>query len=343
MDVFQYLNRKNVLKEMSDEDFEDFLPEFVEGLLRVGFDNIIEVYNKGLKDELQDWKDLQSKRIEMNNISSTSIVGLSSIKRNMKHIYEVKNYKGMSVKSLWKEDSLNRAVRVNRRSHNTPYISEIVRQLSFTSGSSKVTIYRPLLTKRIVEYFGAKNVLDVCVGWGGRMLGSLCVEGNSYTGIEPCKKTYEGLIKIKEKLNLKNCEIINGKAEDVELKEYYDLAITSPPYYNLEIYSEEESQSHNYGSYENWLSRFLKPTIEKVLERLKEKGISAWSVKNIKTDKKYNIYDDVVRIHKENGWKKDEIEFFVGNPIRPGKNVDSNGNVNTGQEITYIFSRNNEE
>ena len=39
-------------------------------------------------------------------------------------------------------------------------------------------------------------------------------------------------------------------AENVlpNLKQEYDLALTSPPYYNLELYSDETTQSHHYGS-----------------------------------------------------------------------------------------------
>ena len=70
----------------------------------------------------------------------------------MPHIYEVQNYKGKSIKGMWNNTNLLKAIRTNRKSHSTPYVSEIVRQIGFVSGNSKVTIYRPLLTKRIVEY-----------------------------------------------------------------------------------------------------------------------------------------------------------------------------------------------
>ena len=131
----------------------------------------------------------------------------------------------------------------------TPYVSEIIRQVGFVSGTSKVTIYRPLLTKRIVERFNSKHVLDVCVGWGGRMLGSVCVDGVSYTGIEPFSKTYEGLEQMKSELELTDEQVTlhNDRAETIlpELEQKYDLALTSPPYYNLEIYTDEETQSHH--------------------------------------------------------------------------------------------------
>ena len=337
MDIYNYLNKRNILKNMSDDEFELFLPKFAEELEKVGFDSIISKYNQKLKDEDTDWKNLKKKKIEKNYINATSTIGMSIIKRYMPHIYEVKNYKGNSIKSMWTKTNLLKAVRTNRKSHSTPYVSEIVRQIGFVSGNSKVTIYRPLLTKRIVEYFGAKSVLDVCIGWGGRMLGSVAVDDVEYTGIEPFTKTYQGLMKIKNKLKLYRATIYNDVAENVlpTLEDNsFDLALTSPPYYNLEIYSDEATQSHHYGTYEDWIDNFLKPVVYGVTDKLKDTGVSCWSVKNFKTDKKYNLFDDVVRLHEDKGWKLTDEEFYVGNSVRPGMK-----SKKMGKEITYIFRK----
>jgi hypothetical protein len=340
MDVFDYLNERNVLRDMTDDEFAVFLPEFTTALLAFGFEPLVAYYNNTLKSANDDWRELCKRPVieNNNNISSTNVVGLSILKRNMPHIYEVQNYKGQSVLKSWTYPVLEKAIRVNRQSHSTPYISEIIRQIGFVSGTSKVTMYRPLLTKRIVTHFGAKQVLDVCVGWGGRMLGSACIPGVHYMGIEPCLKTYEGLTKICKDLALNNVTLLNGCAEHIlptlGTTTKFDLAITSPPYYNLEVYSNETTQSHMYGTYEQWVESFLKPVVHGVLDRLTETGISAWSVKNFKTNKQYNLYDDIVSLHVEKGWVKMDLEFYVGNPVRPGSN-----SAKEGKEITYIFQR----
>ena len=252
----------------------------------------------------------------------------------MTHIYDVKNYKGVCIKSLWTVGNIRKVLIINRKSHSTPYVSEIIRQLGFMSGSSKVTMYRPLLTKRIIEYFNCKNILDICVGWGGRMLGSSSIENVKYTGIEPCTKTFNGLVNIKNELQLEDVILYNDTAENIlpTLTDKYDLAITSPPYFNLEIYSDEDTQSHKYGNYENWIEHFLKPVVYGVINKLTDDGKSCWSVKNFKTDKKYNLYDDVVKLHNDKGWKQLDIEFYVGNCVRPGLNKKS-------KEITYVFTK----
>ena len=332
MDIYDIINVRNSLRDLTDEKFNEFLPDFCDKLVSFGFDEFIKIYNEGLKDNNKDFINLKGKIVETNFINSTSVVGMNIIKKNMPHIYEVCNYKGLNIKQMWDKEHLEKALRVNRKSHSTPYSSEIIRQLGFSSGTSKITIYRPLLTKRIVEALGCKNVLDVCVGWGGRMLGSACISGVKYTGIEPYSKTYNGLENIKKELQLDNVILYNDVAEIIipQLKKEYDLALTSPPYYNLELYSTEASQSHNYGTYADWIEKFLKPVVYGVLDKLVDTGYSCWSVKNFKTDKKYNLYDDVVKLHNDKGWIKIDTEFYVGNSVRLGLNKQ-------GKEITYVF------
>jgi len=338
-DIYTYLNKPKRNETLSEEDFNLILPSLIDNLLQYGFHQIINDYNdQYLSNIISDWKKLKSCTIETNNINAQSTIGLSIIKKYMTHIYDVKNYKGKSISLLWTKENIEKALKVNRQSHSTPYVSEIIRQIGFISGTSKVTIYRPLLTKRIVNYFGAKEVLDVCVGWGGRMLGSACIDGVNYTGIEPCSKTFNSLQEIKENLGLDRVTLYKDVAENVlpTLERKYDLAITSPPYYNLEIYSDEDTQSHQYGSYKKWYDLFLQPVVYGVLSKLTDGGKSCWSVKNFKTDKQYNLYDDIVKLHKDQGWEQIDLEFFVGNSVRPGSK-DKDGKSKKSKEITYVF------
>jgi 16S rRNA G966 N2-methylase RsmD len=342
LSIYDYINKSKLNNTLSEDDFNNILPTLIKQLYDYGFNNIIKDYNNNLISNEQDWNKLKTCKIESNFIPAQSIVGLSIIKRYMTHIYDVSSYNGKSISNLWTTENIEKALKINRRTHSTPYVSEIVRQLGFISGTSKVTIYRPLLTKRIVQYFNATNVLDVCVGWGGRMLGSVCNDNVCYTGIEPFTKTFNKLTEIQEKLDLKNVSLINDRAENILkhnlFRNKFDLAITSPPYYNLEIYSNESTQSHHYGSYEEWYNNFLKPVVHGVINNLHDNGKSCWSVKNFKTDKKYNLLDDIINLHKEVGWEKMDIEFYIGNSVRPGCK-DKEGNAGKSKEITYIFSK----
>jgi len=298
------INKKNTLKDLSDADFEVLLPILATELESHGI--LYEDYPDA--DIAKDWKLLREKKIDktITNVSATAVAGMKIMRKYMRHFHEVQNYKGLSVKSIWKKANLEKALRFNRAQHSTPYASEIIRSLSFTNGLGKVTMYRPLMARNIVAYFDAKSVLDVCAGWGGRMIGSKSVDlaSVSYTGIDPCKKTYNALCGIRDELGLTGVTLINKPAEValVELPEdaKFDIALTSPPYFNLEIYSDETTQSTKLGDYQAWVDKFLRPVIVGVIGRVK---YSCWSVKNFKTDKKYNLLDDVVAIHQENGWK----------------------------------------
>jgi len=357
----QILNRKHALTNLTDAEFEVMLPQLAAELESHGV--LREAYSDS---EIQkDWALLLKKDTTINamTISATEVAGMKVLRKHMRHFHSVRNHKGHSVESLWTQPCLEKALRFNRAQHSTPYASEIIRSLSFANGLGKVTMYRPLMAKKVVSYLVNKDqlkevrVLDVCAGWGGRMIGAKSAELNHaykycrvhYTGIDPCAKTYEALRAIRDELELTNVTLINKPAE-VALQELdpsatYDIALTSPPYYNLEIYSDEPTQSVTSGSgYQTWLNKFLSPVIAGIIRR----GVkySCWSVKNFKTDKKYDLLDDVIRIHAEHGWRLlEDVVFTMANSRRPGQKAqpttsdDMAATPKKTEECTYVFVR----
>lgn len=353
----QILNRKHALTNLTDAEFEALLPQLAAELEAHGV--LHESYADA--DIQKDWALLLRKETTINEmtISATEVAGMKVLRKHMRHFHAVRNYKGHSVESLWTRPCLEKALRFNRAQHSTPYASEIIRSLSFANGLGKVTMYRPLMAKKVVAYLATKDdmtdvrVLDPCAGWGGRMIGAKSAEGGGdkgggalkvhYTGIDPCAKTYAALRAIRDELGLTNVNLINKPAE-VALQELdpsatYDIALTSPPYYNLELYSDEPTQSvHSVqvGGYQEWLNKFLTPVIAGVI-RLGVK-YSCWSVKNFKTDKKYDLLDDVIRIHGEHGWHLlDGVVFTMANSRRPGQKAASDQKKT--EECTYVFVR----
>jgi len=362
------LNKKHALSSLTDAKFEALLPQLAAELAAHGV--LHETYSDA--DIQKDWALLLKKDATSNamTISATEVAGMKVLRKHMRHFHAVRNHKGHSVASLWTQPCLEKALRFNRAQHSTPYASEIIRSLSFANGLGKVTMYRPMMAKKVVTYLAEKDklkdvrVLDVCAGWGGRMIGAKSAESPSfagvspsvagglrgelvspslkvhYTGIDPCVKTYAALRAIRDELGLTNVTLINKPAE-VALQEEqelgtYDIALTSPPYYNLEIYSDEPTQSVYAGGYQAWLDTFLKPVIHGVI-RLGVK-YSCWSVKNFKTDKKYDLLDDVIRIHSEHGWRLlDDTVFTMANSRRPGQKAASDQKKT--EECTYVFVR----
>ena len=362
------LNKKHALTNLTDEEFEALLPELAAELAANGV--LRETYTDA--DIQKDWALLWRKdaTIKAMTISATEVAGMKVLRKHMRHFHAVRNYKGHSVESLWTQPCLEKALRFNRAQHSTPYASEIIRSLSFANGLGKVTMYRPLMAKKVVAYLADKDklkevrVLDVCAGWGGRMIGAKSAERGGdklppqtprkgggdkggglkvhYTGIDPCEKTYAALRAIRDELGLHNVTLIHQPAE-VALQQplgTYDIALTSPPYYNLELYSDEPTQSvATKDGYQAWLDTFLKPVIQGVI-RLGVK-YSCWSVKNFKTDKKYDLLDDVIRIHGEHGWRLlDDVIFTMANSRRPGQKAASEDvTPKKTEECTYVFIR----
>jgi 16S rRNA G966 N2-methylase RsmD len=356
------LNKKHALTRLTDAEFEAMLPQLAAELAAHGV--LRESYTDA--DIQKDWTLLQKKDTTASvfNISATEVAGMKVLRKHMRHFHAVRNYKGHSVESLWTQPCLEKALRFNRAQHSTPYASEIIRSLSFANGLGKVTMYRPLMAKKVVSYLANKDklkevrVLDVCAGWGGRMIGAKSAEGGAlhsvlnvhYTGIDPCAKTYEALRAIRDELGLTNVTLIHKPAEVALQQEQelgtYDIALTSPPYYNLELYSDEPSQSVRTATivagYQAWLDTFLKPVIQGVI-RLGVK-YSCWSVKNFKTDKKYDLLDDVIRIHDEHGWRLlDDAVFTMANSRRPGQKAQPTAAAELvpkkTEECTYVFVR----
>ena len=368
------INRKHALTNLTDAEFEAMLPQLAAELESNGV--LREAYSDS---EIQkDWALLLKKDTTINamTISATEVAGMKVLRKHMRHFHSVRNHKGHSVESLWTQPCLEKALRFNRAQHSTPYASEIIRSLSFANGLGKVTMYRPLMAKKVVSYLADKDklkevrVLDVCAGWGGRMIGAKSVGYTSsraksvelsvdsinvhYTGIDPCAKTYAALRAIRDELGLTNVTLVNQPAE-VALQELdpgttYDIALTSPPYYNLEIYSDEPTQSVTSSAldgYQTWLNKFLSPVIAGII-RLGVK-YSCWSVKNFKTDKKYDLLDDVIRIHGEHGWRLlEDAVFTMANSRRPGQKAqpilseDASATAlvpKKTEECTYVFVR----
>jgi len=116
---------------------------------------------------------------------------------------------------------------------------------------------------------------------------------------------------------------------DIESLGKVDVVLTSPPYFNLEVYTGDENQSYNkFDTYEVWRDNWLYPLIDRSLNVLCDDGISAWNVMNFK---KYDFVGDVIRKHEERGYKLVDTVGFdspLAN-IRKLKNKD----------VTYVFRK----
>lgn len=151
------------------------------------------------------------------------------------------------------------------------------------TGTQMAHEFKPYLAREIyLDYCkeGAR-VLDPCAGWGGRMLGFVASGlGGEYLATDPSTKTYKGLQKLQEfLLSAENIskpviELHNLPFEDLALPEnYFDFAFTSPPYFDTELYTDEDTQAYNrYKTLEEFNEKFLTTLIKKSVRALKHDG-----------------------------------------------------------------------
>jgi hypothetical protein len=163
----------------------------------------------------------------------------------------------------------------------------------------------------IQKYCTGTEVLDPCAGWGGRLCGAL-LEGKNYYGIEPCLETHRMLVNlywwIKERDTIiSTAQIIKSVAEDPKSysNKMYDMAITSPPYFDKEKYSDEDSQSYiRYSTYDKWKEYFLKTLIDNVYNHLKHGAVF---VLNVADFNEYSLVLDSILLAKDSGFYLEKV------------------------------------
>ena len=155
-------------------------------------------------------------------------------------------------------------------------------------GVQYVNEFQPYLARDIYRTYckDGYTILDPCAGWGGRTIGlaSCMFKDIKYFATDPSKKTYNGLLELKEFLNLgENFKYKNIPFEDLKIKENsIDFCFTSPPYYDTEHYSEDNEQSYKrYESYAEWKQSFLYVMLDKIYKSLKVGGVCLLNVGNV--------------------------------------------------------------
>lgn len=296
--IDQFLNKKFSTRNLSNEEFIEILPLMAVELSE--FNYLPHYSDLELND---DWNKLLNWMCDKNFINSTSRIGVKLCEHFFPNFYDIKNTKGLSFKDLWNNSKfLEKVIIWNRKSHSTPYISELKRGVYFCGGLPKSTMYRPQMAKIITQK--QNRVLDPCAGWGGRMLGSVA-SGCHYIAFEPNTETYNNLQKLVHFLGIQN--YVTLYCDDaLNMSKYdfgnVDVVLTSPPYFNLEIYTDELTQSiANCSTYKLWEQNFLFPLIEMCTSRLNPNGKSCWNVANFKN---YNMWDSVFNAHSNVNYTK---------------------------------------
>ncbi len=161
--------------------------------------------------------------------------------------------------------------------------------------------FKPSIAKGFYDYFKSVNVLDFSAGWGDRLAGFYCGETTRhYVGIDPNTLNHPNYKRQVEFYNKhqtffeeeKKVDLICSPAEDVDYssyENYFDMVFTSPPYFNVEKYSTEATQSYiRYKDIDSWNKNFLHTTIGKIVPTIKSGGILAVNIADVYNPKSKN-------------------------------------------------------
>lgn len=151
-----------------------------------------------------------------------------------------------------------------------------------------VSNFRPTVAKYIYNKYGNHGtVWDMSCGFGGRLLGFLASDCKKYIGTDPSSKTFSGLLEMQKDFSHTGKEIelhCLGSEVFKPDKSSVDLCFTSPPYFDTEKYSDEETQSYvKFPTKDGWLNGFLRETISNCHYALKDGGYLILNVANVKS------------------------------------------------------------
>lgn len=173
--------------------------------------------------------------------------------------------------------------------------------------SKGVSLFDPVLSETMCKWFtpyeGAK-IFD-------------CFAGDTYKGLvfAMCGFSFRGVELRQEQVDINN-RVLEGRGLDIEYicddgqnvaqhfePESQDMLFSCPPYYDLEVYSKDERDASNQGTYEEFIA-ILDKAFKAALTCLKPNRFAVvvvGDVRDRKTGFYYGFPDDVKRIFKEGG------------------------------------------
>ena len=231
-------------------------------------------------------------------------------------------------------------------------------------GTQAVVNFPPLTAKYLYQRFTEHikeqkkiNIYDPSAGWGGRILGALSVDDRNihYIGNDPNTENYIPEIGktryeyLAEFFNNKipgasnpfwghqntyevfttGSEIIDEDPAFQKYKGELDFVFTSPPYFDRERYSNDETQSFKkFSNYDSWRDGFLRPTLTTAFEYLRNDRYILWNIADIKMgkDKFFPLEQDSINILTELGC---EYKGKIKMTMSPMTGVDLSGVKNS--------------
>lgn len=234
------------------------------------------------------------------------------------------------------------------------YISAEVLEHEASKVLSKgVSLFDPVLSETMCKWFtpyGGAKIFD-------------CFAGDTYKGLvfAMCGFSFRGIELRQEQVDINN-RVLEGRGLDIEYicddgrnvaqhfdPESQDMLFSCPPYYDLEVYSEDERDASNQGTYEEFIA-ILDKAFKAALTCLKPNRFAVVVVGDVR-DKKTGFYygfaDDVKRIFKEGGASLYNeiilVETGASTALRASRYMDSRKVGKMHQNVLVFYKGNTKE
>lgn len=255
-----------------------------------------------------------------------------------------------SLRDRFNDDrKLLRAIRLcfdQRDGLNLAHPTAVRRALELVTGEN-IQNFKPLNARAIVEYLCPVlwgNIYDYSAGYGGRLLGITTSKLRyNYTGIDPNTETIGYLNYLNDLIydTVGNRgALVQTVSEEHKPAEKVDLAFSSPPYFNLEKYSDEPTQCMNrYTTLDEWFEGYVVPTMQNIHSSLEDDGLFATNIADYKigSNKEFKVVDRWIETAEKLGFKH-RVTIRMMLNTRPGVGNDKTAGREKFEGV-YVFTK----
>ena len=288
------LINENYWRNMSPMELENFAQKIFIHYRENGFP----YYPTDIEIRQKDFEQLMNydfKALFENNIIKQSMHGLGLAWSYFPHSFNVRSNDKMTPYEAFMNDEIFMKV-IKKRLQMGTYISDsgIRKMLKIFTGVQGVSNFRPTAAACIYDKYAKNGVVwDMSGGWGGRLLGAIAGGVQNYITTEPSELTHKGLTEMAYCFCPKGMDYMILKMGSEVFrpdKNSLDLCFTSPPYFELEKYSEEPSQSYiKFNTKDTWVEGFLRPTFKNSYYGLKQGGYMLINIADVKGKHNVNL------------------------------------------------------
>lgn len=226
--------------------------------------------------------------LEKNELNNNGHLATNICKHFCNSYYLSTERDSLSMIEIWDNDDLLKKVIKNRlvldwksktnESFNISHkmLIQGMRSMRIVPG---ITMFKPEIAKYIcMKYSNEGDTIgDYSCGFGGRLLGAMSCD-RKYIGTDPL--TVPELQKMADFYQFKDCQLIQSCSEDYCGEENsIDLYWSSPPYFDQEYYSSDNTQAYNKGE-DYFYNIYWKKTLNNIKFMLKPGKWFGLNVKN---------------------------------------------------------------